>query len=64
VIGRPRFHKAAATLLTCSGGRLHDLELRKRDLPDAFKRLSSRTEIPPLALSLSGNKITALDAAP
>jgi hypothetical protein len=39
VIGRPRLHKAHAALLACDAEGVGDAELRKRDLPEAFRRL-------------------------
>jgi ribosomal protein RSM22 (predicted rRNA methylase) len=39
VIGRPRVYKAHAALLACDADGVTEVELRKRDLPEPFRRL-------------------------
>lgn len=63
LVGRPRFYKAHATLLTCGAEGLQTLELHKRGNPAAFKQLSKLNEHPLYEITYEGEKISAIAPA-
>ncbi|OAM87880.1 small ribosomal subunit Rsm22 family protein [Termitidicoccus mucosus] len=64
IIGRPRFHKAHATLCNCDEAGIAELALPKRADPAFFKTLERDPPHPPLhRWEREGDRITAVEPA-
>ena len=59
-IGTTRVYKASAKLQLCDANGLHDVELMKRDFPDAWKALKKGWSPDLLKVEITGNRISHL----
>jgi hypothetical protein len=60
-IGSTRVYKALAKLQLCDANGLHDVELMKRNFPDAWKALKKGWSPDLLKVEMSGNRISRLE---
>lgn len=60
-IGTTRVYKALAKLQLCDANGLHDVELMKRDFPDAWKALKKGWSPDLLKVEINGNRISWLE---